>query len=175
MNAIQYFEWGMDDKGIPFCTIRIKNFFNNPNSNKFIFDSPPTMFSLITYSAQGSDEGHQYKRTPEVRREGNDFVWNMYIKKKFIRDRRNLQGISFSYANEGSVYNIYQNTRFSADIYVSGRKIKRNLGAPQVGYFERNIGDNIGRGIEEFLIFEDNNEAITLSSLLGKEIVFELI
>ena len=174
MNAIQYFDWGEDDKGIPFCTIRIKNFFNNPNSNKFIFDSPPTMFSLITYSAQ-ANEGHQYKRTPEVRREGNDFVWDMYIKKKFIRDRRNLQGISFSYANEGSVYNIYQQTRFSADIYVSGRKIKRNLGAPQVGYFERNIGASIGRGIEEFLMFEDNNEAITLSSLLGKEIVFELI
>ncbi len=174
MNAIQYFDWGEDDKGIPFCTIRIKNFFNNPSSNKFIFDSPPTMFSLITYSAQGSVEGHQYKRTPEVRREGNDFVWNMYIKKKFIRDRRKLQVISFSYANEGSVFPL-SNTKFSANIYISNRKVKRNLGAPQVEYFERNIGASIGRGIEEFLMFEDNNEAITLSSLLGKEIVFELI
>ena len=175
MNAIQYFDWGEDDKGIPFCTIRIKNFFNNPSSNKFIFDSPPTMFSLITYSAQGSVEGHQYKRTPEVRREVNDFVWNMYIKKKVIRDRRNLQGISFSYANEGSVFNIYQQTRFSANIYISGRKIKRNLGVPQVSFFERNIGASMSRGTEEFIIFEDNNEAITISSLLGKEIVFELI
>lgn len=174
MNAIQYFEWGEYDKGIPFCTIRIKNFFNNPKSNKFIFDSPPTMFSLITYSAQES-EGHQYKRTPKVRREGNDFVWNMYIKKKFIRDRRNLRIISFSYSNEGSVFNIYQQTRFSADIYISGRKIKRNLGVSQVSFFERNIGASMSGGAEEFIIFEDNNEAITISSLLGKEIVFELI
>ena len=59
MNAIQYFDWGEDDKGIPFCTIRIKNFFNNPMSNKFIFGSPPTMFRLISCSAQGSVEGHQ--------------------------------------------------------------------------------------------------------------------
>ena len=59
--------------------------------------------------------------------------------------------------------------------YISGRKIKEESLRSGIHFDNESLQIAIASGLNVPLRFEDNNELITISSLLGKEIVFELI
>ena len=173
MNAIQFFDWGGDgDKSIPFCSVRLKNFFKIPKSDKFPWNALSENMTSVVYSTDGLDARVIKSKTAITKKEGNDFVLNFFIKESSLRDRKNLTVINFNCYLDGSLFNVGKSTKFYAEIYVSGRKIKRDRGFSQVSFWEKNIGANMGENGS--VRFEDNNEAVTLSSLLNKEIVFEL-
>jgi hypothetical protein len=178
MNAIRYFEWGGGKRDIPYCKVRLKNFFALTEGRKFIGHIPLQIFeSKVQYSIYNNTENVsniiRSKKT-EMYQEGNDFIWNVFIKAP-IKDNRTLVNIalvSVSDANRWLFFNMFEKWPGG---YISGRKIKEESLRSGIHFDNESLQIAIASGLNVPLRFEDNNEAITLSSLLGKEIVFELI
>ena len=175
MNAIQYFDWGGENKNIFYCKVMFKNFFTLPEGRNFIGHIPMPIFrSGILYELSATSDTFPviYSKKTEMYQEGNDFVWNVYIKSpiKENRDLRNLQLATWSPAYER--WHFCNSFIKNGSYYVSGRKIKAET-VRHGFYFDEKVMYTIITEMGRSVRFEDNNEALTLSSLLNKEIVFE--
>jgi len=173
MNAIQYFEWGGEGKKIHYCRIRVKNFFNTQEGRNMENFLPfrVSNSSYISYIPIHEENVKWQVRRSKVFREGNDFVWDVFIKEN-INDTRTPNVIDF-YISFGHVE--YFNEAFfkTGNAYINGRKIKTS----------HSYSAFVNRKVDIYLTlpswsgavrYEDNDEPITLPSLINKEIVLEL-
>ena len=176
MNAIQYFDWGGSVKEIPFCQVRVKDYFTTPKGRNIERYMPirGDYKSRITFGVinpSGIEWVETYSKSFEVIREGNDIVCKTYIKSSF-RETRKLTTVNFHiFFNRRS----YIASQSFGDLYINGRKVKRGGAMSGIEVektiisFYTNGGDH-----EKGMIYEDNSESITFQSLFGKELTIVL-
>ena len=176
MNAIQYFDWGGSVKEIPFCQVRVKDYFTTPKGRNIERYMPirGDYKSIITFGVinpSGVESVDTYSKSFEVIREGNDIVCNTYIKSSFSETRK-LTAVSFHiYFNRRS----YIDSESYGNFYINGRKVKIVGGMAGIVVGKLAISFySAGGDLEKGMKYEDNGESITFQSLFGKELTIVL-
>jgi len=96
MNAIQYFDWGGEGVKIHFCRIRAKNLFNTQEWRdiKSFFPFRVGYIGKIVYTTLDKDNINMQIGKPKVFIEGNDLVWDVFVREN-INEMRTLKVINF--------------------------------------------------------------------------------
>lgn len=176
MNAIQYFDWGDNGKEIPFCKVRVKDYFTTQKGRNIERYMPirGDYKSRITFGVinpSGTTSVDTFSKSFEVIREGNDIVCKTYIKSGF-RETRKLTTVDFHISFYRRSYIVSQSY---GDLYINGRKVKRGVGMSGIVVEEAVISFYaVGGDLEKGIIYEDNGESITFQSLFGKELTIVL-
>ena len=176
MNAIQYFDWGDNGNNIPFCQVRVKDYFTTQKGKNIERHIPlqgdyrsSVNFGVITPSGIGSVDVKTKKF--EIIREGNDIVCKTYIKSNFSETRK-LTSVSFhTHFNSRP----YINSESYGNFYINGRKVK--IVSSMSGIVVEKLVISFyssGGDLEKGMTYEDNGEAITFQSLFGKELTIVL-
>lgn len=177
MNAIQYFDWGDNGKEIPFCKVRVKDYFTTQKGKNIERYMPikGDYKSKITFGVinpSGINSVDTFSKSFEVIREGNDIVCKTYIRSDF-RETRKITGVDF-HINFNSVRE-YIPSNSQGNLYINGRKVKLGFAVSSIDV--HNIGISFymaGGGLEKGMIYEDNGESVTFQSLFGKELTIVL-
>ena len=177
MNAIQFFDWGNNGNNIPFCRVRVKDYFTTQKGKNIERHIPlqgdyrsEINFGVITPSGIGSVETKTKKF--DIIREGNDIVCKTYIKSNF-REIRKLTSINLHTLFNRRTYIASESRGY---LYINGRKVKTGIGLSGIVVEEAVISFYVAGGdLEKGMIYEDNGEAITFQSLFGKELTIVLI
>ena len=177
MNAIQYFDWGDNGNNIPFCQVRVKDYFTTQKGKNNERHIPlqgdyrsSVVFGVITPSGVESVDVKTKKF--EIIREGNDIVCKTYIKSNF-RETRKITSVAFHTHFNSSRPHI--NSESYGLFYINGRKVKTVGGMAGI-VFEKLVISfySSGGDLEKGIIYEDNGESITFQSLFGKELTIVL-
>lgn len=176
MNAIQYFDWGYNGNNIPFCQVRVKDYFTTQKGKNIERHIPLqgdyrsiVNFGVITPSGVESVDVKTKKF--EIIREGNDIVCKTYIKSNF-RETRKLTGVAFhTHFNSRP----YINSESYVNFYINGRKVKTVGGMAGIVVEKLVISFySSGGDLEKGMMYEDNGEAIPFQSLFEKELTIVL-
>ena len=176
MNAIQYFDWGGNNvKEIPFCQVRVKDYFTTQNGKNIERHMPiqRDLYSAITVHLLPEEIRtiKIYTKNFEAVREGNDFVCKAYIRSNF-RTTRVLKSISFHIRLNSRPFASYLGF---GNLYINGRKIKGDDRIGNVEFSSDHVALYAIKGtFEEYMNYEDNGEAVTFQSLFGKELTIVL-
>ena len=176
MNAIQYFDWGNNGNNIPFCQVRVKDYFTTQKGKNIERHIPlqgdyrsSVNFGVITPSGVESVDVKTKKF--EIIREGNDIVCKAYIKSNF-RETRKLTSIDFHTRFNRRPYIASESYGY---LYINGRKVKPGGSMSGIVVEEAIISFYAAGGdLEKGIIYEDNGESITFQSLFGKELTIVL-
>lgn len=176
MNAIQYFDWGDNGKEIPFCKVRVKDYFTTQKGRNIERYMPiqGDQSSVILIHLMNPEEIMPIKihtKSFKIVREGNDIVCNAYIRSNF-RTTRKLKAINFVVKFNSRPY---IPSLSLGNLYINGRKIKGEGNPCGIGVSYENISfDTTGSTPEKGMIYEDNGESVTFQSLFGKELTIVL-
>ena len=171
MNVIQYFDWGGEGVKIHFCRIRVKNIFNTQEWRdiKSFFPFRVGYIGKIVYTTLDKDNINMQIGKPKVFIEGNDLVWDVFVREN-INEMRTLKVINFQV-----VFNvIYLNGCFYkwGSAFINNRKVKNFSSKAFMANRTQLIEFSIPSWSNEGIVYEDNSEIVTIPGLLGKEIVF---
>lgn len=176
MNAIQYFDWGDNEKEIPFCKVRVKDYFTTQKGRNIERYMPVRgdYKSRITFGVitpLGIISVDVLNKSFEAIREGNDIVCKAFIKRSF-RETRKLTTVDFHISFHRRSYIASQSY---GDLYINGRKVKRGGSMSGIVVEEAVISFYaVGGDLQKGMIYEDNGESVTFQSLFGKELTIVL-
>ena len=162
MNAIQYFEWGGNEKNIPLFSIRAKDLFVTRMGRMAEGNFPFSFEYFSSISMNGfSLQLSRFKKFDYIR-EGNDLVCKTYILKSTIELMESRELSNFILTS-GSLSN-FPYLNFVGDPYIDGRPLKKREGKIYT----------TGRLFTIIFVAEYNDgEKIRFRDLLGKEIIIK--